>query len=189
MTPDWETPTHRPISLLLIDFHLIVVDNREYCSAVIEQSERKKETLPVVSGVAPPGIEKPRSNVDSRNDRAFLPAGGGGFPLRGAAKELKRSLQWNPVPITLILLRSVKRRERGMPGERRFGKCDECGVIGALVAVAFPEGGASAHFCVSCHRVFGAHPELSSFIAFLHSNASGKLSNRDEIPLSYGPGH
>ena len=75
-----------------------------------------------------------------------------------------------------------------MPGERRFGKCDECGVIGALVAVAFPEGDASAHFCESCHRIFGAHPELSSFIAFQHRKAPEKPAKRDEIPLSYGPG-
>jgi len=76
-----------------------------------------------------------------------------------------------------------------MSGEQRFGKCDECGVIGPLIAVAPPEKDRSAHFCASCHRIFGAHPELSSLIAFQRSKVPGKRTDRVEIPLSYGPGH
>ena len=76
-----------------------------------------------------------------------------------------------------------------MPEGKRFGKCDECGVIGALMAIDLAEEDAVAYFCVSCQRVFGLHPELSSFIAFQHSKAPGELIDRIEIPLSCGSAH
>lgn len=75
-----------------------------------------------------------------------------------------------------------------MSDERRFGKCDECGAIGALVAVNSAGRVKSAHFCVSCQRIFDVYPGLSSFIAFQHSKAPGDLIGRIDIPLSRGPG-
>lgn len=171
--------------LLLIDIYLIMKDNREHCRRY--SAIRKKGSLQIVAGIAPPNLKKPRSHFDMRNGRAIPSPQGGGSPLRGAAKVLNRP-PMDPVPVAMVHLRSRKRWEREMSDEKRFGKCDECGVIGALLAVDLAEEDAVAHFCVSCQRVFGLHPELSSFIAFQLSKAPGELIERIEIPLSCGSG-
>jgi hypothetical protein len=61
-----------------------------------------------------------------------------------------------------------------MPGKKRFGKCDECGVIGSLGEVFLPGNDVNAHFCGACEKIFSNRTELSSFISFQYNKPSKK---------------
>jgi heterodisulfide reductase subunit A-like polyferredoxin len=61
-----------------------------------------------------------------------------------------------------------------MMPEKKFGKCDECGVIGPLEEISLTGNAVNAHFCVDCGKIFLNCPELSSFIAFQNNKPPQK---------------
>lgn len=73
-----------------------------------------------------------------------------------------------------------------MTDKSRFGKCDECGVMGILNVVPLSESGLAANFCPSCHRIFQDRPDLSSFIAFERGKPNGEHAHPSEAGMAIG---